>query len=905
LGVLLLVTVLLAGGGCPFPFLNVNPVVSLSVQNAMVTEESGIVTITAELDSRALRPVTVQLAFSGTAEFDVDYQASATSITIPAGQSSGSITLAAIPDDIYEGNETILIDIVGEDGQQVTARIQDSGGQPRASLGLTGSPLVEDGGVATVTVTLSWASAFDTTINLGFSGTAATTDYTHSAAQVVVAAGQMTGSITLTGVDDDVYEGDETVIVDITGVTNGTENGAQRVTATIQENDAQPTASLGLTGSPLAENGGVATVTVTLSRVSVLSTTVNLGFAGTASTADYSRSAAQVVIAAGQTTGTITLTGTEDNIHEADETIVVDITTVVNGTENGEQQVTATIQDDDAEPTVSLSVTGSPLTENGGVATVTATLSNPSYQDVTVHLGVVNDTASDSDYTVAGNPITIPAGSLTGSATVTGVNDTLDEDDVDETLTVSITSVTNGTESGNQEVTVAIADDDAAPLVTLGADPLTLAENGGTSTVTATLAAPSGQSVVVDLAFAGTAADPADYGVSATQITIAAGDITGSVTVTAVDNVVSDGNRTVIASISGVSNGTEDGEQSVTLQITDDEAAGVTVSPLTITVVEGGAGVSFDVVLDVEPTADVTVTVTTDPQVSLDLATLTFTNGNWDQVQSVTVTAIDDGDAEGPYQGTIALAAAGGGYDGVVISSVTVNVIDDDTAAGVTITQSGGSTAVGEPSGTDTYTVVLAAQPTTDVAIALAVNNGHVTVDPATLTFTSANWDQAQTVTVTVVDNFVADGTRTSVISHTVTSGDTRYNGLAVSNVTSDVSDNDVAGVDPSTSSVTVAEGGAAGSYTIVLASQPTADVDVTVTPDAQVDLGSGAGVVVVLTFTDANWDTPQTVSVTAVDDGDIEGVHTGTITHAAASTDPKYNGIAIVNVTVNITDND
>lgn len=412
---------------------------------------------------------------------------------------------------------------------------------------------------------------------------------------------------------------------------------------------------------------------------------------------------------------------------------------------------------------------------------------------MTVHLEASNVEASDSDYTFAGNPIIIPAGSLTGFATITGVADGLDEPD--ESLTVSIVSVTNATQDGEQQVIVTISDGDNAPLVTLSADPLTLTENGGTSTVTATLSAVSTLDVTVDLAFGGTAVDPTDYTVSAGQIIIAAGDTTGSVTVTAVDNDLTDGDRTVVVSISGVSNGTEDGEQSVTLQITDDEATGVTVSPTAITVAEGGDGVRIDVVLDVQPTGDVTITV--------------------------------------------------------------------------------------------------------------EVDNGYVTVDPATLTFTPDNWDTPQTVTITAVDNFVADGLRTSTISHTVTSGDDRYDGLNVDNVTVDVGDNDVAGVDTSTSSVSVTEGGEGDSYSIVLSSQPTADVQITVTPDGQVDLGHGAGVGVMLTFTDANWNSPQIVEVAAVDDGVEEGDHIGTITHSATSADARYDGIAIVNVTVNITDNE
>ncbi len=66
---------------------------------------------------------------------------------------------------------------------------------------------------------------------------------------------------------------------------------------------------------------------------------------------------------------------------------MVDVASVTNGTENGTQSVTVTLADNDAQPSVSLTLVGSSLVENGGVDTVRATLSNPSTQDVTVTLG--------------------------------------------------------------------------------------------------------------------------------------------------------------------------------------------------------------------------------------------------------------------------------------------------------------------------------------------------------------------------------------------------------------------------------------------------------------------------------------------------------------------------------------
>src|SRR5207244_9142420 len=74
---------------------------------------------------------------------------------------------------------------------------------------------------------------------------------------------------------------------------------------------------------------------------------------------DYTRSGTSIVIPRGTTNGTITLTAVQDVLDEADESIVVDISNVTNGTESGTQQVTAVIADDDPSPTVTFSTAAS------------------------------------------------------------------------------------------------------------------------------------------------------------------------------------------------------------------------------------------------------------------------------------------------------------------------------------------------------------------------------------------------------------------------------------------------------------------------------------------------------------------------------------------------------------------
>ena len=92
--------------------------------------------------------------------------------------------------------------------------------------------------------------------------------------------------------------------------------------------------------------------------------------------------------------------------------------------------------------------------------------------------------------------------------------------------------------------------------------------------------------------------------------------------------------------------------------------------------------------------------------------------------------------------------------------------------------------------------------------------------------------------------------------------------------------------------STDVTEGGATDTLSVVLTGAPSADVTVTLTPDGESDLGSGVGAPHVLTFTTSDWDQVQVVTVTANDDGVVEGPHTSTITYDTASADPIFNNL-------------
>ncbi len=102
-----------------------------------------------------------------------------------------------------------------------------------------------------------------------------------------------------------------------------------------------------------------------------------------------------------------------------------------------------------------------------------------------------------------------------------------------------------------------------------------------------------------------------------------------------------------------------------------------------------------------------------------------------------------------------------------------------------------------------------------------------------------------------------------------------------------------------------VVEAGDGDIYTVVLTTIPAADVVVTVMPDNQLDVGTGPAMSLELVFTPETALIPQTVFVSAIDDSEFEGDHTGVIAHSIQSADATYAALSLPIIVVNITDNE
>ena len=361
------------------------------------------------------------------------------------------------------------------------------------------------------------------------------------------------------------------------------------------------------------------------------------------------------------------------------------------------------------------------------------------------------------------------------------------------------------------------------------------------------------------------------------------------------------------------------------MSITENDAVGVSITPTNLTIDEGdAAGASYTVVLTTQPTGNVTVTINGHSGTDLTLSgttltnnVLTFTTDNWDTAQTVKVVAAEDDDADQDAEVTLVHAigsTADTVYDALADQSVTVSITENDEV-GVNINPTTLTVTEGDATG-NSYTVVLATQPTGNVTVTISGHSGtDLTVSGTTLTnnvltFTTENWGTAQTVTVTAAEDGDADQDADVTLVHAIGStDDSDYHALGDQSVTVSITENDVVGVTINPTTLTVTEGDAAGaSYTVVLTSQPAGDVTIAISGHADTDLTLSGTTLTsnVLTFTTGNWGTAQTVKVVAGEDDDATTDPDVTLAHAIGSTaDSVYDALADQSVTVSITEND
>lgn len=333
---------------------------------------------------------------------------------------------------------------------------------PEVSIGDTTA--AEASGKALFTVSLSQAATapvkvtFQTVV-----GTAGTSDYRTTRGTVTFATGDLTKTITIGVIGDAIAELDESFQVNLLTITStdtSVVGGDMSATGTITDDDSSEVSIADLS---TRENNGKLVYTVKLSKAVDVITTVEFATGADTATAgvDYTTTNGTLTFLPGQMSKSFTVKVTGDTIFELDETFDVTLSNVVAGgrnvaVSNTHGEATGTIINDDASPRLRLSVSPATFAENAGTTTVTATLANASTMPVTITLGFSGTALLGTDYNASSSTITIPAGQLTGTVTLTGVNDGDFEDP--ETVIVDVLSATNANEFGQQRVSAVITD---------------------------------------------------------------------------------------------------------------------------------------------------------------------------------------------------------------------------------------------------------------------------------------------------------------------------------------------------------------------------------------------------------------------------------------------------------------
>lgn len=520
------------------------------------------------------------------------------------------------------------------------------------------------------------------------------------------------------------------------------------------------------------------------SAVSVqYSTQESTGPTAATSGADYTPQTNQTLtFSAGQTSKIISIATLDDSIAEDSETFDVVLSNPV-GAPLIASTATGTIRDNDgAVQTVSISDAADVI--EGQSATFTVTLSAAATSTVTVQYSTSSGSGPEGatngvDFTAATNAtLTFSPGQTEKTITVLTTND--QEVEGNEVFVVSLTSA-SGVTLGDREASGTILDNDSGgglPAIYIANAPAV--SEGANSVFTVTLSAASTSPVTVRYSTAvdsrPTAASAADFTVRTNQLlTFAAGQTQRTISIPTTDDSEVEDTETFGIQLSNPVGATLATAAAVGT-INDNEVALPAFTVSNASPVTEGNSVIFTVSLDRAATTTLTVGYSTaggsgpsGATSDVDFAaatgqTLTFTAGQTQK--TVTVATVNDSLLEATETFSLNLSNPSSGSR-ISVGQGIATINDNDGAAGFALSKS--TLSVNESGTSDTFTIALTLAPTSNVVFNVSSSDiGEATVAPATVTFTPSNWETAQVVTVTGVNDTVVDGNQTSSITVSV-----------------------------------------------------------------------------------------------------------------------------------------
>ncbi|BEL12180.1 hypothetical protein Q0Z83_103710 [Actinoplanes sichuanensis] len=427
-----------------------------------------------------------------------DYTAPTVDFTIAKDQRTAKVSIPIGNDTVYEGDETFTVQIARDSGETLatgapvsrTVTITDDETVP--TLTMVAAQAAENASLA-VTATTTGVAERDMTYALALGGDATgsnnaaeSADYTDNAGTTTVNGGTPSGStVNLGSVPlsaDKVDEPDETIKATVTNstYTTGAVNGLYTITddaadlppsvslGPITVSEALPAAAVPVTLTFLAGNDATSSEQAVTITPTILAVTAGPG--------DYGNPASPQTIAAGATTGSITVPLIDDKLREPDEQFIVRATAVgPTGATIGTDSGTVTITDDDqsiAQPT--FSVGAASVSEGGGAATFTVALSEAVTGDVDLTVTIQDGTATDAakgiggdDYDPPAGTLRIKAGARSGTFTVPIKPDTVFENDETAKVTVALAAGETDATGAAKEAALTIGNDDSRPMLSL------------------------------------------------------------------------------------------------------------------------------------------------------------------------------------------------------------------------------------------------------------------------------------------------------------------------------------------------------------------------------------------------------------------------------------------------------
>ncbi len=820
-----------------------NPVVTITATDPTAAEpgtDTG--TFTISRTGNPAKALVVNLTTSGTATNGVDYNLTPTSVTIPANSVSTTLTISPIDDLIWEGDETVVMTIAATSNnytvgspKAATVTIIDNEIKPAVTIQAVDASASEPGtDTGKFRVTRNTSTVGPLTVNFTVGGTATSgVDYTAIGTSVIIPAGSSTADITVTPLDDTIYEGSETVVAALSTSTLYSLGTPSSATVTIADNEVPPVvtvAPLDAIGSEPGTNTASFRFTRTGGTTQPLTVTYTIG--GTATNgADYSTVGTAVTFAIGSTTVDRVISPLDDTLVEGTETVIFTLAAGTGYAVGNPNSATVSILDN--EPASGATVTVQATVPNASEAgpqsgQITFTRTGSTASSLSISCTVSGTATNGVDYSGLGSTFTIPAGSASAVATVTPYDDLLIEGS--ETATVTLVADAAYTIGTPKTATVTIADDDTVkPTVTVVATDPSASETGldpGTYTFTRT-GGSLNVALYVSFTVSGTATSGTDYSGLGSSVIIPAGATTATATLTPYDDLIVEGTETAIVTLATDPIYTIGTPNTATISIADNDG--------------------------VKPTVTV---VASDPNASepgTDTGTFTFTRTGGDTSVALYVSYVMSG-----------TASAFNDYTGVY-SSITIPAGSISATATLTVSDD----LLIE--GSETAILTLSTDPLYNVG------------SPNVATVTIADNDSVKpVVTVAATDaNASEAGTNTGTYTFTRTGGDLSVT-LYVTYAMSGTADpfNDYSGV---YSSISIPAGSSTATATLtvyddlLIEGPETAILTLSPDPNSLYTVGSPS----IATVTIADDDTVRPVVTVAATDANASeaGTSTGTFT--------------------------